>query len=106
MKTLKMMEHFRAIYDTPMIQENPEEKLNALRNVVLYVVLSKYDNEQSDLIHRILKDKTLDDIPKYKNVLEQFTTPELISQQKFCELFEKEIRDGVEGSVATTAFTR
>lgn len=103
---LEICKHYRAIYDTPMIQENADQKLNALRNVVLYVVLAKYDNEQSDLIHRILKDKSLDDIPKYKNVLEQFTTPELISQQKFCELFEKEIRDGVEGSVATTAFTR
>merc|ERR1711874_371584 len=33
-------------------------------------------------------------------------TPELISQERFCELFEKEIRDGVEGSIATDVFAR
>ena len=65
-----------------MTQDDVEKKLFALKNVVLYVVLAKYDNEQSDLIHRIMKEKALDDILKYKNVMEQFTTPELISQTR------------------------
>jgi len=103
---LEICKHYRAIYDTPMIQENLDEKLMAMKNVALYIALAKYDNEQSDLIHRILKDKVLEDIPKYKQVLEQFTTPELISQARFCELFEKEVRDGGEKSPATTVFTR
>lgn len=38
----------------------------ALKSVVLYVVLSPYDNEQSDLVHRISEDKKLEEIPKYK----------------------------------------
>ena len=38
----------------------------ALKSVVLYVILSPYDNEQSDLVHRISKDKKLEEIPKYK----------------------------------------
>lgn len=40
----------------------------ALKSVVLYVVLSPYDNEQSDLVHRISADKKLEEIPKYKYV--------------------------------------
>lgn len=40
----------------------------ALKSVVLYVILSPYDNEQSDLVHRISSDKKLEDIPKYKYV--------------------------------------
>jgi hypothetical protein len=28
------------------------KKIQTLKNVILYVVLAKYDNEQSDLIHR------------------------------------------------------
>lgn len=40
--------------------------LQALKSVVLYVVLSPYDNEQSDLVHRISADKKLEEIPKYK----------------------------------------
>lgn len=38
----------------------------ALKSVVLYVILSPYDNEQSDLVHRISADKKLEEIPKYK----------------------------------------
>lgn len=38
----------------------------ALKSVVLYVILSPYDNEQSDLVHRISTDKKLEEIPKYK----------------------------------------
>lgn len=41
----------------------------ALKSVVLYVILSPYDNEQSDLVHRISSDKKLEDIPKYKYVI-------------------------------------
>lgn len=38
----------------------------ALKSVVLYVILAPYDNEQSDLVHRISEDKKLEEIPKYK----------------------------------------
>ena len=40
--------------------------LQALKSVVLYVILAPYDNEQSDLVHRINTDKKLEEIPKYK----------------------------------------
>jgi hypothetical protein len=36
----------------------------AMKNVVLYIVLAKHDNEQNDLIHRILKEKILQDLPR------------------------------------------
>jgi hypothetical protein len=51
-----------------------------MRNVALYIILSPFDNEQSDLIQRILKEKTLEEIPVYKNLLEQFVNMELIDQ--------------------------
>lgn len=38
----------------------------ALKSVVLYVILAPFDNEQSDLVHRISGDKKLEEIPKYK----------------------------------------
>jgi hypothetical protein len=41
----------------------------AMRNVVLYIVLAKHDNEQSDLIHRIIKEKILQDLPRSLNYL-------------------------------------
>ena len=36
----------------------------AMRNVVLFIVLAKHDNEQSDLMHRILQEKILQDMPR------------------------------------------
>jgi 26S proteasome regulatory subunit N5 len=103
---LGICKHYRAVYNTGSIQAEEEKKLTAMKNVVLYVVLAKYDNEQSDLIHRIEKEKILQDLPRYKQVVEKFTTMELINQAGFCQQFEKELRDGVEGNQPTGVFPR
>ena len=78
---LNICRHYRAIYDTPSIQEDATEKLQTLKNVALFIVLSPYDNEQSDLIHHILKEKALLQIPKYKSLLDQFINQVLL----FCK---------------------
>jgi len=103
---LDICKNYRAVYDTKTVQEEEEKKLLAMKNVVLFVVLAKYDNEQSDLIHRIKDEKILQDLLKYKQVLTKFTTSELINQDAFCQQFEKELRDGVEGSKPTQVFNR
>ena len=46
---------------------------------MLYCILSPYDNEQSDLIHRIKDDKNLEELPVYQQLVKLFTTPELIN---------------------------
>ena len=33
---------------------------------MLFLILSPYDNEQSDLIHRVSEEKRLDEIPLYR----------------------------------------
>jgi len=103
---LEICKHYRAVYDTTSIQADQEKKLIAMKNVILFIVLAKYDNEQSDLIHRIAKEKILQDLPGYKQVLERFTTMELINETGFCQQFEKELRDGVDGSLPTQVFSR
>ena len=40
--------------------------LQVLRNAMLFLILAPYDNEQSDLIHRVSEEKTLDGIPLYR----------------------------------------
>ncbi|CAL8349616.1 unnamed protein product, partial [Boreogadus saida] len=62
---LSICKHFRAIYDTPCILEDNAKWQQALKSVVLYVILAPYDNEQSDLVHRINTDKKLEELPKY-----------------------------------------
>merc|ERR1719341_1990025 len=103
---LDICKNYRQVHETSTIQEDAVKKIQTLKNVILYVVLAKYDNEQSDLIHRVEADKLLEEIPKYKAVVEKFTTNEIISQATFCDSFEKELRDGVEGSLATDVFSR
>ncbi|MCL4136391.1 UNVERIFIED_CONTAM: hypothetical protein GTU68_041162, partial [Idotea baltica] len=60
---LNICRHYRAKYDTKLIKEDEEEKKKTLKHVVLYVVLAPFDNEQSDLLHRVKEDKSLADIP-------------------------------------------
>ena len=49
---LDICKNFRQVLDTSLIQEDAVKRIQTMKNVVLYVVLAKYDNEQSDLIHR------------------------------------------------------
>ena len=101
---LFLFRHYRAIYDTPSIQENEHDKLQTLKNVALFIVLSPYDNEQSDLIHHILKEKHLQDIPKYKSLLDQFINQELIDQKKLVQLYGPELKQGSKDSPPTSVF--
>ena len=56
------------------------------RHVVLYCILAPYDNEQSDLIHRIKEDKNLEELPVYQQLVKLFTTPELINWTEMGEI--------------------
>jgi len=50
----------------------------ALEKAVVYLVLSPYDSEVSDLLHRLKEEKKLIELPNSKLLLEWFTTDELI----------------------------
>lgn len=66
---LSTCKHWRAVLATPSVQEDAAQRSAVLQNVVLYLVLAPHDNEQSDLTHRVLQDKLLDEIPSFKYVL-------------------------------------
>lgn len=52
--------------------------LAALESTVLFVILSKYDNHQRDMLHRLCLLKELDLSPSLKAILQLFTTYELV----------------------------
>lgn len=58
-KYLDVAKHYRAVYETPSIADNAESAAAVLRNVVYFLVLAPYDNEQSDLLNRVYKDDRL-----------------------------------------------
>ncbi|RWS27427.1 26S proteasome non-ATPase regulatory subunit 12-like protein [Leptotrombidium deliense] len=102
---LSICKHFRAVFNTPTVQSDSIKKHEALKNIVLYIVLSPFGNEQSDLIHRITSEKALDEIPKYKEVLDLFTTAELINWNYFGQSFENILRKGTDDCPATGVFS-
>ena len=58
--------HFKQIYDTPRIKNNPDLMKEALKNIVIYLLLAPHDNEQQNLIHILYEDKNLQTLPKYQ----------------------------------------
>jgi 26S proteasome regulatory subunit N5 len=63
---LATCKHYRAVLNTSSVQEDADQRHQVLQNVVLYLVLARYDNEQADLTHRVLEDKLLEEIPVYR----------------------------------------
>jgi 26S proteasome regulatory subunit N5 len=63
---LNVCKFYRAVYDTKSIQDDEKKWTDVLKNVILFIVLSPYDNEQSDLLHRIYSDPNVSKIQLYK----------------------------------------
>jgi len=88
---LEICKCYLSIYDTPIVKNDKEKRSHALRMVSVYVVLSPYGNEQSDLLHRVEQDVNLAEQPKLQELLKCFTTLELIRWPKLVELFGSEL---------------
>ena len=63
---LAVCKHYKQIYDTPRIKDNLALMSEALKNVVIYLLLSPFDNEQQQILHGLGTDKNLEKLPKYK----------------------------------------
>lgn len=101
---LATCKHYRAVLNTPSVQEDAGQRHQVLQNVVLYLVLAPYDNEQADLTHRVLEDKLLEEIPVYKELLRLFINSELIKWSGLCDVYETELKQGSAKYKATDVF--
>jgi 26S proteasome regulatory subunit N5 len=77
-KFLDIARCWQHIYNTDLTKNDPEKWKNALKHVILFVILSPYDNEQSDFINRLKENPQLQDIPLYKDLVKKFLTPEIM----------------------------
>jgi len=68
---------YREIYNTPIVQAEPAQWQPALKNAVLFAILSPFDSEISDILHRTNADKKVLLLPNCKRLLDAFTTDEL-----------------------------
>ncbi|KAF9364569.1 26S proteasome non-ATPase regulatory subunit 12 [Mortierella sp. NVP85] len=75
---LSVCKHYRQIYDTPSVKEDPVKAKKAVENAVLFVILAPFDNEQSDLIQRVFLEVEEVDSTIYKDLIKCFITAELM----------------------------
>ena len=101
---LNVCRHYQAVFQTESIKQDPVKRQQTLKNVVLYVILAPYDNEQYDLINRIGLEKGLDEISPYKELLNAFTTPELISWNYVVSQHEVLLKQGTPQCLPTEVF--
>ncbi|KAF2867285.1 26S proteasome non-ATPase-like protein regulatory subunit 12 [Massariosphaeria phaeospora] len=77
-KYLGVCKHYRQVLDTEAVEEDPKKLRAILQRVIYFIILAPYDNEQSDLIHRIQRDSRNSQISQDAQLLKLFTVPELM----------------------------
>ncbi|KAE8363602.1 PCI domain-containing protein [Aspergillus caelatus] len=77
-KYLDVCKHYREVLDTESVENNPEQLRAVLARIIYYIILSPYDNEQSDLLHRIQSDSRISMVPVENRLLKFFTIHELM----------------------------
>ncbi|SCU92058.1 LADA_0F14004g1_1 [Lachancea dasiensis] len=75
---LQVAQYYQEIYNTESIRAEESKWRYALTHVVMFLVLTPYDNLQSDLIHKIQLDNNLKKLEKPESLVKLFTTPELM----------------------------
>ena len=91
---LEIAKHYRSVYATPSITKSEDRWQPVLRNAVFFIILAPYDNEQNDLLHRVLKDdeERLAQLPECRDLAKCFTTPELTRWPRIEELYGTGLR--------------
>jgi len=78
-KYLEVCKHYRQVLDTEAVENNAEQLKAALQRVIYFVLLAPYDNEQSDLLHRVAQDSRIaTSCPTESQLLKLFTVSELM----------------------------
>ena len=75
----ELAQHFFAIYSTPCVSDDEPQWREALASCVLFLALSPHTNHQADMMHRLVADERLEQLPAFHATLKLFTTPEIIA---------------------------
>ncbi|KAJ3217580.1 26S proteasome non-ATPase regulatory subunit 12 [Dinochytrium kinnereticum] len=100
---LATSKHFLQLYNTPSIKEDETRWPEFLRNAILFVILSPFDNEQSDLIHRIYEDSNLAKLGLFRDFAKCFITHELVRWPKMEEIYGSLLKSTPAFDVSTEA---
>lgn len=70
---------FYKIYDTETIKKDEGAWKSNLSACIAYLILSKFDNHQCDMMHRLMLNKDVKLMPMFYRILSKFTTKEVIA---------------------------
>src|SRR5579859_4510760 len=92
---LATTKHYLSVYHTSTIQEDADRAKGVLQNVLMFVVLAQYNNEQSDLLARVVREDAVknDEMGWVGNFVKRFTDGELMRWPMVQEIFGKELRE-------------
>ena len=88
---LEVCKHYRQVLDTESIEKDPNQLNAVLQRVIYFILLAPYDNDQSDLLHRIHQDARNSEIPEEEALLKLFTISELMRWPMVEEKFGKHL---------------
>ncbi|KAH6665464.1 26S proteasome non-ATPase-like protein regulatory subunit 12 [Halenospora varia] len=86
-KYLEACKHYRQVLDTEAVEEDPQKLQSVLQRIIYYVILAPYDNEQSDLLHRVHKDARNSQVNLDAQLLKHFTVHELMRWPEISKQF-------------------
>ncbi|TYG59203.1 hypothetical protein ES288_D08G283100v1 [Gossypium darwinii] len=90
---LEICRCYKAIYEIPSIREDPSQWIPVLRKICWYLILAPHDPMQSSLLNCTLEDKNLSEIPKFKLLLKQLVTMEVIQWTSLWNLYKDEFEN-------------
>lgn len=98
----EMCQCFYKIYDTETVQKDESEWKKSLSSCITYLILSKFGNHQSDMMHRLMLLKDVKLLPSFYHILTKFTTSEVIA---FPFDFQGDLEEVVRSSQTNVAQT-
>ncbi|MBA0600833.1 hypothetical protein Gorai_004029 [Gossypium raimondii] len=90
---LEICRCYKAIYEIPSIRENPSQWIPVLRKICWYLILAPHDPMQSSLLNSMLEDKNLSEIPKFRLLLKQLVTMEVIQWTSLWNSYKDEFEN-------------
>ena len=75
----ELAKDYHNIYSTSTVQADEAQWREALQSTVIYLALSKYSNEQQDMLNRVNLDTNLEKIESCKNTVKLLLTKEIIN---------------------------
>ncbi|KAK7408196.1 proteasome regulatory particle subunit [Neonectria punicea] len=86
-KYLEVCKHYRQVLDTEAVEDDPAKLHPVLQRIIYFVILAPYDNEQSDLLHRIHRDTRNAEVASDAELLRLFTVHELMRWPEIAKKF-------------------